>query len=288
MILTGDVGPRIIRFAFIGGPNEFYEDEAWAGKTGDSEFHAYGGHRFWRAPEDPVLTYIPDNWPVAVKPIRDGAHLTPPPETAAGIQKEWYVQLDPAQPHARIRHRLTNIGPKPVQISPWALSVMASGGTAVLPLPPRGTHSPESLLPTSHLVLWAYTNLSDSRWGWGEKYIRLRQDPGQAKSQKIGASLPDGWAAYCRQGRMFLKMFPYEANSKYPDFGSSAELFTNADILEVETLGPLLMLTPGQSVDHTEEWFLFDRVPSPEGDADVDRNILPKVEMARHMPFPPG
>jgi len=288
MVITGDVGPRIIRFAFVGKPNEFYEDESCSGKSGDSEFHAYGGHRLWRAPEDPVLTYIPDNRPVTVESILDGVHLTPPPETPAGIQKEWFIRLDPAQAHARIQHRLTNVGSKPTQLAPWALSVMASGGTAVLPLPPRGSHDNKNLLPTSRLVLWSYTDMSDPRWGWGAKYIRLQQDPKSAKAQKIGAPVPDGWAAYCRQGNFFLKLFPYEGKKEYPDFGSSTELFTNADILELETLGPLLLLEPGKSVDHTEDWFLFDNVPVPAGDSDIERMILPKVELARRMTLPPG
>jgi hypothetical protein len=288
LVITGDVGPRIIRFAFLNQPNEFYEDAASAGKSGDSEFHAYGGHRFWRAPEDPVLTYVPDNRPVSVEAIRDGAHLTPPPETSAGIQKEWFVRLDPGQAHARVTHRLTNIGSKPMVVAPWALSVMASGGTAVLPLPPRGPHDEKNLLPTCGLILWAYTNLSDPRWGWGEKYIRLQQDPRSPKAQKIGALVPDGWAAYCRQNHLFVKLFPFPANANYPDMGSSAEFFTNAEIVEVETLGPLLPLSPGQSAEHTEDWFLFEGVPSPKDDADIDRTILPKVEWARRAGFPSG
>jgi hypothetical protein len=286
LILTGDVGPRIIRFGFIGKPNEFYEDEAWVGKTGDTAYHTYGGHRFWRAPEDPVLTYVPDNRAVPVEAIRDGVHLTPAPETPAGIQKEWFVRLDPAQAHVRVRHHMTNIGSRAMSVAPWAISVMASRGTAVLPLPPRGQHNDENLLPVNRLVLWSYTDMTDPRWGWGAKYIRLRQDPQRANAQKIGCSLPAGWAAYCRNDHLFVKTFSYEPEKEYPDMGSSAELFTNGEIIEVETVGPLLLLQPGQSVDHSEEWFLFDHVPSPTGDAEIDRNILPKVEAARRMTFP--
>ncbi len=281
LVITGDVGPRIIRFAFIEKSNEFFEDAASAGKSGDSEYHTYGGHRFWRAPEDPVLTYVPDNRPVTVEGIRDGVHLTPPPETPAGIQKEWFIRLDPGQAHAQIRHRMTNISSRAMVVAPWAISVMASGGTAVLPLPPRGPHDEKNLLPTSQLVLWSYTKMTDPRWGWGEKYIRLQQDPKSPKAQKIGASVPDGWAAYCRQNHLFLKLFPFQKDAEYPDFGSSTEFFTNAEILEVETLGPLLNLEPGRSVEHTEDWFLFDGVPAPKDDADIDRTILPKVEEAR-------
>jgi hypothetical protein len=185
-----------------------------------------------------------------------------------------------------VTHRLRNTGVWPIAVAPWALSVMAAGGTAILPLPPRGEHNEKNLLPNGHLVTWSYTDFSDPRWGWGAKYIRLRQDPQNPKAQKIGTPDPEGWAAYSRNGHLFIKTFPYEAGKEYPDRGSSAELFTNGEILEVETLGPLVVLQPGQSVDHTEEWFLFDGVPSPASDADNDRSILPKVESARRTAFP--
>jgi hypothetical protein len=45
----------------------------------------------------------------------------------------------------------------------------------------------------------------------------------------------------------------------------------------------MIRLDPGQSVDHWEDWFLFDSVPIPANDADVDRNVLPKVQQARAM-----
>jgi hypothetical protein len=282
MILTANVGPRIIRLGLIGQPNELYEDEAWIGKSGDSEFHTYGGHRLWRAPEDPILTYVPDNRPVTVEPTPDGVHLLPPPEKSTGIQKEWFVWLDPQQTHARIRHRLSNGGTSPIRLAPWALTVMASEGVAVLPLPPRGSH-PDNLLPTSRLAMWAYTDMTDPRWVWGQKYILLRQDPQKSPPQKIGASVPDGWAAYCRHGHLFIKLFTFQPDQEYPDLGSSAALFTNGDILEVETLGPLALLSPGQSVDHTEDWFLFDGVAAPADDRDVDRLIIPKLDVARQI-----
>jgi hypothetical protein len=282
LILTADVGPRAIRFAFLGQTNEFYEDDEWIGKTGDPAFHSYGGHRLWHAPESIPRTYAPDNNPVAVEQTAQGILLKPPPEPSTWIQKEWLVWLSPSQAHVRIRHRLTNLGVWTVPLAPWALSVMAPGGVGILPFPPRRPHS-ESLLPTNRLAIWSYTDMSDPRWHWGEKYILLRQDPKQTHPQKLGIQGSEGWIAYCRGNHLFVNTFTHQPEAEYPDHGVSAELFTNEKILEVETLGPLAHLVPGQWVDHCEEWFLFDAVPVPAGDADVDRDILPKVEQARRM-----
>ena len=59
--------------------------------------------------------------------------------------------------------------------APWALSVMDTGGTAIIPLPPRGSHE-DNLLPANSMTFWAYTDMADPRWTWGEKYLLLRQD----------------------------------------------------------------------------------------------------------------
>jgi hypothetical protein len=65
--------------------------------------------------------------------------------------------------------------------------------------------------------------------------------------------------------------------SKTRYHGCCFETFTNPDMLEVETLGPLVSLEPGAAVEHVEEWSLFKDVPAPTNDAEVDRYVLPKV-----------
>ena len=77
--------------------------------------------------------------------------------------------------------------------------------------------------------------------------------------------------AYARNNHLFVKKFAYVAGATYPDLGSSVETFTNSDMLEVETLGPLVALQPGAAVEHVEDWFLFRDVPAPADDADVDK-----------------
>src|SRR5947209_869066 len=64
MIVTLEVGPRIIRLGQIGGPNEFVEYPDEMGKRGGDEYRSYGGHRLWIAPEEMPKTYFPDNAPV--------------------------------------------------------------------------------------------------------------------------------------------------------------------------------------------------------------------------------
>jgi hypothetical protein len=119
--------------------------------------------------------------------------------------------------------------------------------------------------------------MTDPRWHWGTKYVMLSQDPKAQSPQKGGVMAADGWAAYARAGHLFVKRFRYVEGARYPDLGSSVEAFTNADMLELETLGPLVHLPPGGTVEHVEHWHLFPNVPTPLDDTDVDRDVLPLV-----------
>jgi hypothetical protein len=51
-------------------------------------------------------------------------------------------------------------------------------------------------------------------------------------------------------------------------------------MLELETLGPMSDLQPGESVEHIEHWRLFRDVPTPQNDGDVDRDVLPAIKSA--------
>lgn len=277
LIATTDVGPRILRFGFRDGPNLFHVEAGLQGQTGGDEWRAYGGHRLWHAPEAFPRSYAPDNGPVAYEHAGDRVRLTQPVEPATGIQKAMEIWLDPQAPRAQVRHRLQNHNPWPVELAPWALSVMAPGGTAVLPLPPRAPWGPEQLLPTGHLTLWSYTDLADPRWTWGTQFVLLRQDPARPAPQKIGLRQPEGWAGYVSAGDLFVKTFGFDPAARYPDFNSSFESYVDGALLELETLGPLLALAPGASVEHVETWHLWRGVPTPADDADVAAHILPRL-----------
>jgi hypothetical protein len=280
LIVTADVGPRIIRFGFVGQDNEFKEYEDMVGKTGGDEWLLYGGHRLWHAPEAQPRSYFPDNGPVQVQEHTDLVRVVQPTEPTTGIQKEIDLRLSPDEAHVQVTHRLRNANLWAIELAPWALSVMAQGGKAILPLPPRGSHE-ENLLPANTLTMWAYTDMADPRWTWGTQYVMLRQDPQIARPQKIGLMNPEGWVAYARNGHLFVKTFGYVPGAAYPDWGCSAETFTNDEMLEVETVAPLIRLQPGAAVEHVEGWWLFRDVPVPEGDADVDQHVLPKIQIAR-------
>lgn len=277
LVALADVGPRLIRFGFVGEENQLCEYPADQGKSGGEVWRAYGGHRFWHAPEAQPRTYYPDNEPVEARVTNKSLHLIQPVEKTTGIQKELEIFLDPSEPRVKIVHRLRNTNLWAVELAPWGLTLMAWGGTAILPIPPRRPHEVD-LLPSNTLTMWSYTDLSDPRWTWGKNVILLRQDPEDKIPQKIGCRNSTGWLAYVRQGCMFVKYFDLDQDKPYPDMGCNAEVFNRHDILELESLGPLCKLEPGGVVEHSEHWRLFKNIPEPIDNDQVVAQIIPWIE----------
>ncbi len=74
---------------------------------------------------------------------------------------------------------------------------------------------------------------------------------------------------------MFVNSLPFLPAAEYPDRGCSFETYTDGQILELESLGPLATLQPGASVEHVERWYLVRGVPPVAHEADVTAHVLP-------------
>jgi len=66
-----------------------------------------------------------------------------------------------------------------------------------------------------------------------------------------------GWVGYLNGGTLFVKRFTRQWGKAYPDRGVNYETFTNQDMLEMESLGPLVRLAPREAVEHAEQWDLL-------------------------------
>lgn len=285
LIVTLDVGPRIISYKLPDGINVLKNYDSMMGGSGEAEWQIRGGHRFWLAPEDLTRTYFADNRPVKWEAIGNrAARFTPPPETEYGVQKEMELQLAAKGSRVDVTLRVTNIGNSPTELAPWGPTVMAPGGIEIIPLPPKKNHpghpikakSPADFAPNQELILWPYFDFADTRWTFGKRYIFLRQDVNKGPT-KIGLAHRMGWVAYLNSGVLFVKRFDYREGANYPDLGTRYQTFSNEDMLEMETVGELVSLQPGKSAVLKESWYLFGNVPPIQTEADVDRLILPLV-----------
>jgi hypothetical protein len=256
-------GPRIVRLSMAGSTDNLLAeapDVSW--ETPYGRYHLYGGHRLWVAPEKAGLTSQPDDDGLQIEPFEQGVRLNGASEVAGGLSKTLEVYLQTAKPGVSILHRLTNQGDEPIEVAPWAITQLPLGGQAILPQPTRSV-DPDGLQPNRLLVLWPYTQWCDPRLRLGDEMI-LVNGISFDKKFKIGYYNRHGWAGYLRQGVFFGKRFEIQEQGTYVDLGCNFEIYCDQRLLELETLGPLRKLAPGESVEHKEEWVVLPGVESYE------------------------
>ncbi len=256
VVVSTGFGPRVLEYRRRGGENVFGNLLHVPGKPTPfgGEWHIRGGHRLWHAPEDPVRTYYPDNDPIRVRGGTHEATFTQPVEPNTLIEKEITIELGSGTT-VRVTHRMRNRGAFEAKLALWALSVMRTGGFAVVPQPPFEPF-PEALAPARPLVTWSYTRMNDRRFAWGDRFVSVRQDPEVRSPQKIGAYDPVGVVAYASRGELFVKMHTPMVG-EHTDFGCNAEVFVNDAFLELETLSPMVRIPPGGEAEHVEVWNLL-------------------------------
>lgn len=264
LLVTQSLGPRILSLRLAGSDNLFAELPDMVTTRPDGKpYHFIGGHRLWHAPEHMPRTYVIDDSPVEIDPVPNGLVIRQPVEAETGIQKTILLELEGNISRLAVTHTLTNQGLWAVECAPWAITQLKTGGLAILPQADAGT----GLLPNRSLVLWPYTDMSNENVTWGRQYVLLHA---RMKSPfKIGFPNPRGWLAYWQQGVLFVKRAGYQAQASYGDFGSSSECYCNNQFIELETIAPLGLLQPGESLTHLERWELYkvDECPQDENQA---------------------
>jgi hypothetical protein len=256
-------GVRIVRLQLPGESNNLLAeipDVQWETPRGLS--HPRGGHRLWLAPEQVNVTNLPDDDRVEVRQGPDELVLSGIAPGEAGMVKELRIRLVEGRAALTVEHTISNQGEGVARYAPWGITQLPMGGEALLPLGPA-SGDPGALLPDRVLVLWPYTRLADRRLHLEDRMIRITADPVQAP-MKVGTYSLRGWAGYLRAGMLFAKRFTPIPGSAYPDGGCNAESYTADRFIELETLGPLAELQPGQSATHLEIWEVYPGVEDRE------------------------
>lgn len=261
LIATVDVGPRIIYYGLKGCPNVFREDidrDSFNDKKQlhdffetDENWYIYGGHRLWSSPESFPESYTPDNHPVDHEIDGNTLTLIPEDRVKVGERHMITVTMDEEASDVTIKHIIKNIADYDIKLAPWCLTVTEKGGVEIVPVCGRDT----GLLSNRRMVFWAYSNVNDPRFFMCDKYITLQQTD-REEAFKIGVNNEDGWGAYLNNGQIFIKRFSFDPLGEYPDYSVNYETYTNQFIMEIESLGTLENLRPGDYTEHEERWQL--------------------------------
>lgn len=271
-----EVGPRILYLASEDEPkrNLFGIYPNLGIETVEGFWKVYGGHRLWSAPEAMPRSYSMDNKPVKIEIENESITIYGNPEEKNFIRKE--ITLKPYKEDGLVVvHRIQNIGRWPIKLACWALSLMEGEGFVVIPVKASKVDK-EGLLPDRHITLWPYTELSDKRLKLTNEYIFISKNPSIGKPFKIGTMANPSWAAYVANGIAFVKEFS-SLEGEYPDFNCSIEVYTNANLLEFETLGQMKLLDPFEVIDHTEFWKILHVGQLKPESEDIKNKLEPLV-----------
>jgi hypothetical protein len=166
---------------------------------------------------------------------------------ASGMQKEISFYLD--ENRVRLTHRLLWHGVEPMELAPWTITQVTLGGVAILPQ----SSVREGSAPTRSLAIFPYSSLSEPRLELHDDLVLVHGTAAQ-NFFKVGSYNPFGWAAYLLEKALFIKRFTVGDFRRLPDMGSNTEVYVHDAYLELETLGELVWLQPGEAVTFEETW----------------------------------
>jgi hypothetical protein len=220
---------------------------------GSDPIHLRGGSRLWAAPEDPRFTYRPDDDPVGVEEIVDGAKLVTRPDPVSETSREIAIRVT-GPGRFTFDYRVVNRAERTQRLAAWAITMLRPGGRAWLPVLTE-PFDPGGFQGQRNIVLWSYAHNDDPRLVLSDHAVEVQAstDPGLGRF-KVGTSLRRGWAAHWAEGLMLVKYADHDESREYADMGASGQVYSQHDFTELETLGPLTDLDPGDAAEHHEDW----------------------------------
>lgn len=261
--LSADFGPRVLGLSVPGEENLLASTPEARIPTGDGrEYSLRGGHRLWYAPERPETSYIPDDFPPRVREVEGGLEFIQEVDLPTGIQKSWQIKIIPGTAKVEIDHSLTNVGEEAFSLAAWAVTMLRPGGVGLLPFQVEQDDE-HGLWPNRQLLVWPYTDIRSEHLQIFNQGLLVSAGM-RAGALKVGAPNPLGFLAYRHGEQLFIKESHYRKGELYPDRGASHQIYCNPSVIELETLGPLIKLGPGEAVRHQEIWQVYLKGRWPE------------------------
>lgn len=247
-----DFGIRVVHLSCVDCENLFYvqPEDLSDGFCSDEGWRLYGGHRIWMAPESEDSCY-PDNAPVSWEETKNGILFTQQPDLALGIRKSMLISFL-ADGGVRLTQSVENISSMPIDGAAWGVNTLDAGGRAEVSFT---NNDKRGFTPHRVVSLWSDTNLHDPRITF-EKHRLLAQHMPLTDYFKIGLYCLEGKAVFENKGQRFTLMFDSQPLPNYPDNGCNFEMYMCKQFMELESLGTMAHILPGESTSHSETWYL--------------------------------
>lgn len=256
---------RIMQFRFAGetdGP--LWENAEMNGKAPDPEskiWGNFGGDKTWPSPQSDWGKITPRSWPPPVAfdsmPVeaKEDSHavtLISAVDPHYGIRATRHIQLDPSQPIMTVTTTYEKVKGEPKKVGVWVITQLKDPYAVYMPIPAASSYKEGYNLQSKETLPDLNRN--------NHFLILTRNKRTPYKIGNDGSTLL--WIGEKTALRIDSARVP---DAEYPDNGSSVEVYTSPDPLpyvELEMLGPLKTLKPGDKIERTNTYTLLRRTES--------------------------
>jgi hypothetical protein len=252
---------RVMQLRLKGETNgAFWENRALDGLLHDAasnDWTNFGGDKCWPAPQSAWFQHQGQDWPPPVAfgeqpvnavAVERGVVMTSLIDSGYGIQVVRLVELEAGQPVMRIRTEYRKLSGAPVTVGIWTVTQMREPERVCIQLQAASKFAAGfvRLMPAEPADLKVD----------GRLLSLGRHKRQQVKVGTDGSRL--AWLGRNCVVRIDIDIRPGE----YPDGGCVTEVYTNPDPLqyvELETLGPLTAMNPGDRIEQTTVYTVTPR-----------------------------
>jgi len=189
-------------------------------------------------------------------------------DPVTGISLERHFTLGESGSHLSCTQIIRNTSENTARHYHWSRTFVKGGGISFTPL------NPNSKYPKGYLV-YGPGDVMDFE-PEEEDNARTREGIleilGPLSRPKFVMDCDKGWLAYItRENQLFIKKFKIYPDRPYGDMAApTASIWYNKNLMcEIEPLGPLEVLEPGESASFTEHWYLYDYTYPSDRKADL-------------------
>jgi len=273
VVLGHHCGGRVLEYSWK-GRNAIYldpEQNGWTYEPGKPTIGPTGG-RMDIGPER-IQPKRPDLWLGPWKAEIIGpraARMISVEDRPTSVQLTREFHLDADSSRLLVKQIMRNVSDRTVRCYHWSRTLTPGGGVCLVPL------SSYSRLPSKFALYGPGPILDyspeDPNIREREGFLEIFPVPGRPK---LAIDSTAGWFSYLMPNDLlFIKTFPVYPDRVYGDLlANTISIYYIEKFCELEPLGPLEILKPGQSASFTEEWRLAPYPFPPEG-KDVDLGDL--------------
>jgi hypothetical protein len=264
---------RIMQFGFAGEEGVFWENRALDGVAAvwnPTNWINFGGDKAWPAPEGEWSKHMRqtvwrpppafDGTPAQARVESNGdLVLTTTVDVFYGIRVERRIHLDSELPVMTITTSYERVADKSIKAGVWVITQLQNPERLYIP------RAGKSQFSEGYVSL---SKASPPSLRLQPRWLSLERNAGSA--YKIGADA--GTLLWVGKTVALRIDSPRVGDAEYPDKGSSVEIYTNPnplEYIELETLGPLQTLKPGDRIERVNTYTLIRRTESdPDREAE--------------------